>query len=333
MQVDVGERSTGGAPPPWPTRAAVVGTGYMGTGFVQLLALAGIPVAIGDVSAEAAVAARERAIGLARQFSGVGLMPEDAAERVASQTSAGIDVADAVGGASVVFEAVPEDPSIKHPVLATIEAAAPRDAVIATNTSAIPIAELSAPLTHPERFLGAHWFNPSQWVPCVEVVPGPATSQDHIDAVIALLGRLGKRAAVVGDGPGFVANRIQFAMFKEAASIVEEGLATPEVVDEVVRTSFGFRLPFFGPFEIADMAGLDVYAGAYSSLEAGLGERMAVPAAITERVAAGRLGMKSGGGFLDLGPDEAAAMAAWRDTAYVALSRLGADLGSWKART
>lgn len=319
-------RSTG------PRRAAVVGTGYMGTGFVQLLALAGIPCAMGDVSAEASTAARERAVHSAGRFAAAGLMPPDAAERVAALTTAAPSASAAADGADVIFEAVPEDPAVKTRVLAAIEAAARVDAIIATNTSAIPIAEISVRLEHPERFLGAHWFNPSQWVPGVEVIPGPTTLPAHVDTICTLLRRLGKRPAVVGDGPGFVANRIQFAMFKEAASIVEEGIAGAAAVDEVVRATFGFRLPFFGPFAIADMAGLDVYAGAYATLESGLGARMAVPEAVASRVADGRLGTKSGGGFLELGAEEAAAMAAWRDSAYVAQGKLVDDLGDWAGR-
>ncbi|MDO9352387.1 MAG: 3-hydroxyacyl-CoA dehydrogenase family protein [Solirubrobacteraceae bacterium] len=317
----------------WPRRTAVVGPGYMGTGFVQLLALAGLPVAIGDVSQEAAEAARSRAIEGAGAFALAGMMPSDAADRVARHTVAAASIGDASTGADVIFEAVPESPALKASVLASIEAAAPTGALIATNTSAIPIAELSAPLTHPDRFLGAHWFNPSQWVPCVELIAGPSTDPAHLETMAALLERLGKRPSVVGDGPGFVANRIQFAMFKEAATIVEEGVATAEVIDEVVRASFGFRLPFFGPFTIADMAGLDVYAGAYGSLEAGLGSRMAVPEAVATRVAEGRLGMKTGGGFLELDGADAAAMASWRDEAYVAMERLLGDLGPWDAKS
>ena len=123
-----------------------------------------------------------------------------------------------------------------------------------------------------------HWFVPPLLVPCVEVIPRPDDRRHGVEQVVEVLTRLGKAAVVVGDGPGFVANRIQFAMFREAAKIVEEGLATPEQVDQVVRSSFGFRLPFFGPFTIADLAGLDVYADIYEALERGLGPGFSAPA-------------------------------------------------------
>ncbi len=123
----------------------------------------------------------------------------------------------------------------------------------------------------PSAFSGTHWFNPPQWVPCVEVIPGPETTKAVIERAVGFLDSIGKSPVTVGDAAGFVANRIQFAMFKEAVSCVAEGVAEPEEVDRIVSSSFGFRLPFFGPFAIADMAGLDVYAGAYDALEEDLG--------------------------------------------------------------
>ena len=183
--------------------------------------------------------------------------------------------------------------------------AAGDDAVIATNTSSIPIAQLAAGLRRPERFLGVHWFVPPLLVPCVEVIPTAATADHVVERVVDALARLGKTPVVVGDGPGFVANRIQFAMFREAARIVEEGLAAPEQVDEVVRSSFGFRLPFFGPFTIADMAGLDVYADIFDTLEGGLGEDFAAPRVLRDHVDRGEFGVKSGRGFLELSQAQA----------------------------
>ena len=140
--------------------------------------------------------------------------------------------------------------------------------------------------------------------------------------VVEALTRLGKAAVVVGDGPGFVANRIQFAMFREAARIVEEGIATPEQVDEVVRSSFGFRLPFFGPFTIADMAGLDVYADIFETLERGLGPGFSAPGLLREHVGRGDFGVKTGRGFLELSRAEADELVARRDRAYAGLARL-----------
>jgi 3-hydroxybutyryl-CoA dehydrogenase len=134
--------------------------------------------------------------------------------------------------------------------------------------------------------------------------------------------------ARVADTPGFVANRLQFALYKEAVKVVEEGLATPEQVDLVVSNAFGFRLALFGPFAIGDMAGLDVYAASYESLAKTYGERLAAPAALTETVAAGNVGVKSGRGFLDIDADDVPALLAYRDQAYRKLSALRAELGA-----
>jgi 3-hydroxybutyryl-CoA dehydrogenase len=194
--------------------------------------------------------------------------------------------------------------------------------VISTNTSVISVKSLSRGLSHSTRFLGAHWFNPPQFVPAVELIPSPDTTTEVMDAVESLLRKAGKRPSRVADSPGFVANRLQYALLQEAAAVVEEGIATPEAVDEIVQGSFGFRLPFFGPFAIADMAGLDVYSGAYRVLQESFGDRFIPPRALDELVSLGRLGAKTGSGFVIRDAAQAAAMAMRRDRAYVALARL-----------
>jgi 3-hydroxybutyryl-CoA dehydrogenase len=311
---------------PWPRVAAVAGVGLMGSGFAQLLALAGIETLVADATPELAVAGRERAIALAVGFEGAGLMAPGSADAIAGRVRAVDGIEAAAEPADFLLEAVVESPPAKHAVYRRVEAAIAPDAVIASNTSAIPIRELATALERPERFVGTHWFNPPQWIPCVELIAGPATAPATLERAAALLRRLGKRPVEVGDAGGFVANRLQMAMYKEAVAIVADGVATPAAVDEVVRGSFGFRLPLFGPFAIADMAGLDVYAGAYAAMEADLGERFAVPPQLAELVEGGRLGAKSGGGFSSLGPDDLPRVARWRDRAYVALERLLAEL-------
>jgi 3-hydroxybutyryl-CoA dehydrogenase len=309
-----------------PRVAAVVGTGYMGTGFVQLLALAGLDVRLADADARRAAAAHERAVALAARFEELSLMAAGAAETIGAKAVAAGSIAEAVDGADVVFEAVTEDVAVKRDVLSAVEDAAAAEAILTTNTSAIPIRVLADGLRHPERFLGTHWFNPAQWVPAVEVIPGERTRPEVVETAVALLRRLGKDPAVVGDGPGFVANRIQFAMFREAAMIVEEGLATAEETDRVVRGSFGFRLPFFGPFTIADMAGLDVYAGAFRVLEEEFGPRFSAPPSLRALVGDGKLGTKAGGGYL-LDAGAGGELTERRDRLYAALRRLVANDG------
>jgi 3-hydroxybutyryl-CoA dehydrogenase len=310
-------------------RAAVVGAGTMGYAIAQLLALAGIPCRIADVTPARAEAGRERAVEGARALEQAGLFAAGAEDAVAANLLPAPSLAEAVRGADVVFEAVAEEIAVKQAVYAEIEREALGRCVIATNTSAIPIRELAAALEHPERFLGAHWFNPPQWVPCVELIPGPRTAEAARELVASVLLGLGKQPVVVGDSAGFVSNRIQFAMFKEAAAVVADGVASAEEVDRIVRASFGFRLAAFGPFAIADMAGLDVYAGAYAALEAELGPRFSPPPSLLELVGCGRFGTKAGGGFLDIPAGQAPALEARRDAAYAALGRLVAENGLW----
>lgn len=310
----------------WPSRVAIVGAGTMGVGIAHVFAASGIATALVDATPEQSEAARSRAVDLLARLEGAGTVERGTMEKAGRHLSAASSLADAVCGADLVVEAVVERVEMKLAVYAEIEAAADADAVIATNTSSIPITQLASGLSKPERFLGVHWFVPPLLVPCVEVIATAATDEQVVARVTCSLTALGKVPVVVGDGPGFVANRIQFAMFREAASIVADGVATAEQVDEVVRSSFGFRLPFFGPFTIADMAGLDVYADIFETLERGLGPGFSAPRILQEHVDRGELGVKSGRGFLDLSKSQADALIERRDRAYVALAGLRREI-------
>jgi 3-hydroxybutyryl-CoA dehydrogenase len=310
----------------WPSRVAVVGAGTMGVGISHVFATSGIETVLVDATPQLSQAACERSLALLHRLAEAGSVDADRVATAERHLSAAASIAAAVEGAELVVEAVVERADVKTSVYEAIEVSAADAAVIATNTSSIPIAELAAGLRRPGRFLGVHWFVPPLLVPCVEVIPAATTGAQVVDDVVGTLRRLGKSAVVVGDGPGFVANRIQFAMFREAARVVEDGVATAEQVDEVVRSSFGFRLPFFGPFTIADMAGLDVYADIFDTLERGLGAGFAAPAILREHVERGALGVKAGGGFLDLSQAQADALIDRRDRAYVALAGLRQEL-------
>jgi 3-hydroxybutyryl-CoA dehydrogenase len=300
----------------------VIGAGYMGSGIAQVLALAGAPVVVVDVDAERATAAVTALREQAATFEQTGLVPAGAAATVAANVSAGADLAAAVPGTQLIIEAVFEDLEVKRDVLGRAEKCARPDAALATNTSSIPIGDLAVALADPGRLLGVHWFNPPQFVPGVELIPGADTRPELAPWLRDLLRQAGKWPAVVSDTPGFVCNRLQFAMFREAVLMLEEGVASAEQIDEVVRGSFGYRLPFFGPFAVADMAGLDVYAGAYQILQQAYGDRFSAPDTLTRLVAEGKLGTKSGGGFLPLTPDQIHDMVRRRDRSYAELLAL-----------
>ena len=306
----------------WPREVAIVGAGYMGRGIGQVLASAGARCTLADISEEVAAAAVDTLLTEASRHERDALIPPGSTDRLRPLVRSAASLEEAVDGAEYVVEAVYEDRDVKAGVLGRIEAAASADAVISTNTSAIPIATLSESLEHRARFLGAHWFNPPQFIPAIELIACPETSPGAMDAVEGFLTRARKRPARVADSTGFVANRLQYALFQEAAAVVAEGLATAETVDQIVRTSFGFRLPVFGPFAIADMAGLDVYRDGYRIFEDSFEGRFVSPQVLDELVSLGRFGAKTGSGIVIRNLDQAAAMIERRDRAYVQIGRL-----------
>ncbi|GAA3773378.1 3-hydroxyacyl-CoA dehydrogenase family protein [Microbacterium kribbense] len=306
---------------------AIVGSGYMGGGIAQVLALSGNTVTLADITAEIAAANRERLIAEAAQFVADGLFPADAVERIRAGVSPAASIEEAVANADFIEEAVPEKIDVKRATLKRISAAARADAIIGSNTSTILIGSLAPAVTGPGRFLGVHFSNPAPFIPGVELIPHAGTDDAAVATVEQIVAATGKQTARVKDSTGFVLNRLQYALFHEATQIVEEGIAAPEDIDTLVRTTFGFRLPVFGPFAIADMAGLDVYAFCYASLQTRWPERFATPVSLKELVDAGKFGTKSGAGYLDVPAERTAELVAYRNKAYVAMKKLIDELG------
>jgi 3-hydroxybutyryl-CoA dehydrogenase len=308
------------------TDVAVVGAGYMGGGIAQVLAIAGFRVVITDADAETTRGHLERLRQEARTFEEQGLFDPGSADLVEANIRAAASLPEAVAEADFIEEAVSENPAVKGPVLAAIEAAARPDAVIGSNTSTLPISGLAVNLQHAERFLGVHFSNPAPFIPGVELIAHVGTQESAVVAAEELVARTGKLSARVTDKAGFVLNRLQYVLLKEAAALVEEGVATAEDVDIVVRTTFGYRLPFFGPFAIADMAGLDIYAAGFGTLAEHYGERFAAPAVLTELVDSGHYGVKKDGGFV-IPAGDSAPLVAYRNRAYARLGQLLRELG------
>lgn len=304
-----------------PQSVAILGAGTMGLGVAECFAVSGLDVVVTDMTPELSRQACDRLLARVQGHIDAGLLPAEALARAKTVRPAE-NVTSAVQGVDLVFEAVPERLDIKENVLSTSDAHAPEDAIIVSNTSSLPIDELAKFVNKPERFLGMHWFNPPEWTPGVEVIPSDVTDPQIVETVRSFLLAIGKRPAVVRSAPGFVANRIQFALFREALACVEEGLASPQEVDEVVRSCFGFRLPFFGPFQIADMAGLDVYANIFGILEDSLGEEWHIPASLQDIVNQGHVGTKGGQGYYAYSDTERDALLIERDKRYAALNQL-----------
>ncbi len=308
---------------------AVIGSGYMGGGIAQVFAKAGFTVLIADQSAEVASAARSRLITEARSFEERGLFDVGAASEIEKNVAAAESVGDASARADLIIEAVFENIDVKTDVLKRISSAARRDAIIGTNTSTISVNTLKPAVENPARFMNIHFFNPAPFIPGAELVASDETDNSVVDAVVEALTRAGKRPAVVGDTPGMVVNRIQYAMLSEAFRVVEEGVASMEAVDTLIRNSFGFRLGLFGPFAVVDQAGVDVYKSSFGILEDAFGERMATPASLTDAVADGIHGTKVGKGLLGAyEDDDLAAIKNYRELAYVRMQALQNELGA-----
>lgn len=221
-------------------------------------------------------------------------------------------IADA-GPARLGLECVPEDLTLKQTVLAQLEAHLPPGAAVLSNTSGLALADMSARMAHPEHAMIAHFFNPGDIIPAVEVIPAPGAPQGHCDGVMQILRDLGKRPVRLDHAPlGFVANRIQHAIMRECLHLVDEGVADPAAIDEIVQWSIGVRMALAGPFRQRDLNGLGTHLSIAEYLYPDLSDRHEPSPTLTATVARGDLGRRSGKGFFDWSdagnPDEDAAL-------------------------
>jgi 3-hydroxybutyryl-CoA dehydrogenase/5-formyl-3-hydroxy-2-methylpyridine 4-carboxylate dehydrogenase len=280
-------------------RAAVIGTGTMGPGMGAVLARAGIETALYDVSAEA----------LERAKAGAQLA-EGALDRLEAPKQDGgslrfeDDLAAALEGAEVVLEAVPEKLELKQEVFPRFEQHVAEEAILASNTSGIPITKIAAVCERPERVVGMHWSNPPHLIPMIEVIPGEQTEQRVVDDACELIRRFGYHPVVEKEVPGFVENRILYAILRECLDLVDRGIIDPQGLDLNVRWGIGYKLAVIGPMELLDMAGLDIYDAVGSYLNQDLSTSGEVSSTIRDRIAEGKLGMKTGSGIYDYTPEQ-----------------------------
>jgi 3-hydroxybutyryl-CoA dehydrogenase len=270
----------------------VVGAGQMGGGIAQVVAASGRRVSLHD----AQPGAPERALetmgkSLARLAEKGGGDPDEALARVA--------VVDDVVPADLMVEAVVEDADVKHDVFRRADATLPPEAVLASNTSSIPIASLAAATQRPDRVIGMHFFNPVPVLKLVEVVRGRDTSDETASAIVELAEDLGKVPAQANDFPGFVSNRILMPFINEAVWALHDGVAEAEAIDTIAKLGFAHPL---GPLALADLIGLDTCVAIMEVLQEGLGDDRYAPCPLLrEHVEHGRLGRKSGRGFHSYG--------------------------------
>jgi 3-hydroxybutyryl-CoA dehydrogenase len=270
----------------------VVGAGQMGGGIAQVVAASGRRVSLHD-SAPGAVERGFAAMSksLAKLAEKGGPDPEEVLARVVP--------ADDLVPADLMIEAVVEDAEVKRDVFRRADVTLPPEAVLASNTSSIPIASLAAATSRPDKVIGMHFFNPVPVLRLVEVIRADETSEETTDAVVELARDLGKEPAEARDFPGFVSNRILMPYVNEAVFALQDGVAEAEAIDTVAK--LGFAHPM-GPLALADLIGLDTCVAIMEVLHDGLGDEKYAPCPLLrEHVAAGRLGRKSGRGFYEYG--------------------------------
>ncbi|MDA8292226.1 MAG: 3-hydroxyacyl-CoA dehydrogenase NAD-binding domain-containing protein [Actinomycetota bacterium] len=277
-----------------PKTTAVIGAGTMGPGIAATLSRCGSTVRLNDI--DAGVLERAKAgTELASQILG----RLDAPEAPGGSVSFELDVDAACEGADLVIEAVPERLDLKREIFATFERVVASDAVLATNTSGIPVTDIAAHLAHPERVIGMHWSNPPHVIPMIEVVPGERTSPAVVDQLVATIKAFGFSPVVEKEVPGFVENRILYAILRECVSLVERGVVTQADMDTAVKWGIGYKLAVIGPMRLLDMAGLDIYQSVASYLNKDLCNDAEVSPLVTDRTGAGKLGMKTLGGMYE----------------------------------
>jgi 3-hydroxybutyryl-CoA dehydrogenase len=282
-------------------RIAIIGAGLMGSGIAAVFASSGHHVTITDAMPASLGTVMQRVASMLHDMG----KPPVSIQNLHVEES----LATCVGNADLVIEAAPEKLILKQDLFTAIEASAPRSAILASNTSVIPITQIMQKVTHKARALGTHWWNPPYLVPLVEVIQTADTDPQHITDMMQLLTSLGKFPVhVKKDVPGFVGNRLQHALWREAISLVENGVCDAQTVDDVVKNSFGTRLAVLGPLENADLVGTDLTLDIHTHVLASLEDIKSPSPYLENLVREGKLGFKSHQGFKHWTDDEIAAL-------------------------
>ncbi len=301
-------------------KVVLAGAGTMGASLAQVYAQAGWDTVLYNRSASGL----ERAKNLIELNQATFVKEEILSEEESKTLLARIKMTTEKGDfadAALVVESIVEKLDAKQEFWAEISQIVPEDALLATNTSGLHITDIAKACKHPERFMGQHWLNPPHLLPLCEIIAGEKTSPENVQKMRTLVQSLGKQPVVVADINGFIINRIQFAVLREALHIVDIGAATFEDVDTVLKAGMGLRYAALGPFGVADFGGLDTFDHINSYLNAELDDSKVGNKRLHEMVEAGKLGVKSGQGFYDYSGDKADAAIRERDRLYIELAK------------
>lgn len=300
----------------------VLGAGLMGHGIAQIFASAGYDVNIHDADPAALQAVKSRIADNFKVFVELHLAQPEECDRCLERVRLCPSVQELGSGPHVIIEAIVEDLAAKTKAYAELERWASPEAILASNTSAISITAIAAALKIRHRFLGTHFWNPPHILPCVEVIKGADTDPAVFETVVALMANVGKvPVRVLKDVPGFLGNRLQHAMWREAVSICEKGIASAEDIDKVVKYGFGARMPFIGPLETADLAGLGLTRDIHRYLFPYLESSREPSPKLEELVAAGATGVRAGRGFYEWPPEKVRQVIQRRDAVLLRIIR------------
>lgn len=284
---------------------SVVGAGLMGHGIALEYAIAGFEVTINDVNDDALDHAWSRIRESAELMQQFNLIDAETAKAAMSRIRSDANLDSAAAEADIVAEAMIEDLEKKNAVYRRLDEICPSHTIFASNSSSFMPSLMAAATKRPTQFINAHYFNPAYLIPLVEVVRGKETSDETVDLMMEILVRLGKKPVQLQkEVPGFIANRIQAAVWRESLALVAEGVASPEDVDQVMKTSLGRRWSVAGPFETIDLAGIDLIQAILAELLPSISSSPEVPDIINAKVASGELGVKSANGFRGEWPPE-----------------------------
>lgn len=303
-------------------KIAVIGSGVMGCGIAQSFAAQGYPVAINDIKQEFLDKAKQTIssqLDFLVRFGSISMKQKSEALKRCTFTT---NLEQAVKDADWVIEAIPEVIEMKWSLYEKLNKLAATDAILSSNTSTFPLSLLIKPITKRSRFFITHFFNPAHLVPLVEIVKGETTDTVQVDEVVRMLKEAGKQPVLLKkEINGFIANRLQTALMREAFALISQGVADPQDVDRAVTEGIGFRWAFLGPTRIADLGGLDTWKRVFDNIAPDLDKSTGAPELINQQVAAHLLGAKTGKGLYDYDGETVHRILEERDQAFVQLAK------------
>jgi len=296
----------------------VVGSGIMGHGIGQTFALGGYEVTLNDINDTLLNKALQQIRSNLNTFVEFGITTPEGAKEALSRIKTSKDLKEAAEKSDFVVEALPEVMDLKKRIFKELDEYCPSHAILASNTSGLSLTEMVSRIRRQDQAIIAHWWNPPHIIPAVEIVKGRHTSDKTLDLVYQLLVSIGKKPVkILKEVPGFLGNRLQFALYREALYCLKDGIASAEDIDKAVKGTLGFRSPTLGPLETSDLGGLDTFLSIAEYLFKEIDRSVEPPEILREKVRQGKLGIKTGEGFFRYTSGEAEKKIKERDRQFL----------------